>query len=126
MAKKSFKDNTSNINRFFSVSDVPNTDKTHETSDEYTTPKTHDALNMPDALNVSDSHGAQETDMTHDTHVTSDKQYYRFNLKTPMEYKEFLDEASWKRRMNVTQYINSLIKEQMDKEKQYSNLMVCL
>lgn len=37
------------------------------------------------------------------------QEYYRFNLKTPIEYKEFLEIQAWKERMTVTQLINSLI-----------------
>jgi hypothetical protein len=37
------------------------------------------------------------------------KEFYRFNLKLKLEYKEYLSEASWAARISVTEYLNRLI-----------------
>lgn len=92
MSKKTFKDNTTNIDRFFSV-----------TSQE------------------SNSTNTQEVHGTHKTHevqkVTESIKYYRFNLKMKPEFKQFLDEESWKARTTVTQYINDLIQADMNRKQ---------
>jgi hypothetical protein len=45
----------------------------------------------------------------------SGQKYYRINLKLKAEYKEYLDEVSWRNRKSITQYINDLIAA--DKER---------
>lgn len=40
---------------------------------------------------------------------TKKQEYYRFNLKTPIEYKEFLELQAWKEKKTVTELINFLI-----------------
>ena len=103
MAKKTFKDNTAHLDRFFS-----------ETEQELSELQT------------------QEADKTHETHSTYDQKlhiqtqeqttgqskpspkYYRFNLKMALEYKEYLAHESWKAHKTITEYINDLIQADMD------------
>lgn len=103
MAKKQY--DTSSIDKFFS-----NTEETEHV---------HEAGNMSETDNMSMAFDMSITDEMHNTDNVSKpqkKQYYRFNLKMPLEYKEFLDEAAWQSRKNITQYINDLIKREMDEK----------
>ena len=65
----------------------------------------------------------QDTQDTQNTKDTKKQEYYRFNLKMPMEYKEYLQEAAYKasspgNMVTITEYICSLIKDDMDKHGQ--------
>jgi len=98
MPKKTFKDNTAHLDRFFSDTEpdmgIENEqiEQTHET---YDAPKTH------------------ETYETHDINKPIEKKtnekYYRFNLKLEPGYKEYLARESWKNHTTITGYINDLI-----------------
>ena len=80
MNKKNFKDNTVNIDRFFSNAEPQNT---------------------------SNADNTQKTLRTHQTH-------YRINLKLRPEFREYLDDAAWKARKSITEYINDLIQADKD------------
>lgn len=41
-------------------------------------------------------------------------EYYRFNAKMPMEYKDYLQEMAWRNRTTITDYINNLIAADME------------
>ena len=41
------------------------------------------------------------------------QEFYRFNLKTPIEYKDYLQEISWRNRTSITEYLNRLIAADM-------------
>lgn len=65
--------------------------------------------------------GAQPKQDTRDTKDTK-KEYYRFNLKMPMEYKDYLQEAAYKassptKTITITEYICNLIAEDMERSK---------
>lgn len=94
--KKTFKDNTAHLDRFFTTSEDS---RTHAADKPHDTQKTHQTHN---------------TDRTHEPHHTHEPtptppKYYRLNLKLKIEYKEYLDNVSWENRKSITQYINDLI-----------------
>lgn len=65
-----------------------------------------------------DTEGRQDTRDTKDTK----KEYYRFNLKMPMEYKDYLQEAAYRassptKTITITEYICNLIAEDMERSK---------
>lgn len=90
MPKKSFKDNTANIDRFFSGAEQP--DAEQETQK---TVSTH---------NTQEPHKTQTTPKTH----------YRINLKLKPEFREYLEHESWKAHKSITEYINDLIQADKD------------
>ena len=41
-------------------------------------------------------------------------EYYRFNAKMPIEYKDYLQEMAWRQRTTITEYLNKLIAADME------------
>lgn len=41
------------------------------------------------------------------------KEYYRFNLKMPMECKDYLQEMAWRNRTTITEYLTDLVEADM-------------
>lgn len=67
------------------------------------------------AQHVQDTEDIQDTRDTKDTK----KECYRFNLKMPMEYKDYLQEAAYKassptKTITITEYICNLIAADME------------
>ena len=96
MPKKSFKDNTAHLDRFFS-----DTDTTQE------------------PYNTQDEHRPQEPQGTQETHSKpepspSHPRYYRINLKLRTEHKDYLERVSWESHKSITQYLNDLIEADKD------------
>jgi len=98
MAKKTFKDSTSHLDRFFSDDEPELTKQEYETHE---TPKTHKAQKTYETQ-------SQTLDKP------NAKKYYRFNLKLALECKEYLAHESWKAHKTITEYINDLIQADMD------------
>lgn len=46
---------------------------------------------------------------------------YRFNMKFKMEYKEYLLEMAWRNRCTVTQYLNDLVKADMEAHPEWKD-----
>ena len=92
MSRKNFKDNTANINRFFTEPEF----QKKTIADVKAKFKTAD---MP------------ETAKTSETAKTP----YRLTLRLRPEYKEYLEQAAWKSKKNVTEYLNDLIAADMGK-----------
>lgn len=44
---------------------------------------------------------------------------YRYNLNLDRDLKEYLHEAAWKNRTSITQYINDLIRADMEKDAEW-------
>lgn len=42
------------------------------------------------------------------------QEYYRFNLKVPIEYKVYLQEMAWRNRTSITAYLSELIRADME------------
>lgn len=99
MNKKTFKDNTANIDRFFTKADTPNTESTESTAE------THDTHSTQNTLNTTETHEQRKT-------------FYRINLKLRPEFRQYLDDESWKARKSITEYINDLIQSDKDSKEQ--------
>ena len=61
----------------------------------------------------------QPVDDGHD--VKSVIKYTHINLRVTQETKDYLSDASWQQRMNVTQYINALIDADIARNRGGSN-----
>lgn len=91
MPKKTFKDNTAHLDRFFSEPEASGTYETHGT------------------------HGTQAGNEAAPGNFPAPQpapagpKYYRLNLKLKAEYKEYLERVSWEARKSITQYLNDLI-----------------
>ena len=92
MAKKSFKDSTAHLDRFFS-----NPNEKQEKPRAYEETETHPQESALPALPEQPK-----------------PKYYRINLKLKAEYRDYLDQVSWESRKSITQYINDLIQADMD------------
>ena len=70
-------------------------------------------------LDDSDTDKTQEAHKTASTVgalITQDKPY-RINLKLKSQFKQYLDDESWKARKSITEYLNDLIQADMDSKK---------
>ncbi len=135
MAKKSFKESASHLDRFFTTDETQEpeqaqvtqepeqtqeprrtleTQKTQRTRKVQRTDETHE----PDGTHETQiPHRTQKPEQTHETQTTHEPQaaspvstqYYRLNLKLKAEYKEYLADAAWERRQSITEYLNQLI-----------------
>ena len=61
-----------------------------------------------------------DTTDTQDTQKTPKPEYYRFNLKMPLEYKDYLQAAAYrasspKKTVTITEYICELVRADMEK-----------
>ena len=61
---------------------------------------------------------ATDTADTQDTQDTRKPEYYRFNLKMPLEYKEYLQAAAYRasspeKTVTITEYICELVRADM-------------
>ena len=70
---------------------------------------------------TADRVDAKDTRDTQDTE-NAKTEYYRFNLKMPMEYKDYLQAAAYKassptKTVTITEYICKLIAEDMERSK---------
>lgn len=68
-----------------------------------------------------DTKDTADTRDARDTKATK-TEYYRFNLKMPMEFKDYLQEAAYRassptRTITITEYICNLIAEDMERSK---------
>jgi len=57
---------------------------------------------------IIQSKGEQEQPKTKDK-----KKYYRFNLKLPIECKDYLQQMAWKTETTVTEYLSNLVLQDM-------------
>lgn len=73
--------------------------------------------------NTADTAYTQDTQDTQDTQRTPKApkpEYYRFNLKMPLEYKEYLQAAAYRasspeKTVTITEYICELVRADMEK-----------
>ena len=61
-----------------------------------------------------------DTQDTQDTQKAAKPEYYRFNLKMPLEYKEYLQAAAYRasspeKTVTITEYICELVRADMEK-----------
>ena len=73
--------------------------------------------------NTADTIDTEDTQDTQDTQCTPKApkpEYYRFNLKMPMEYKDYLQAAAYRassptKTVTVTEYLCELVRADMEK-----------
>ena len=73
--------------------------------------------------NTADTADTQDIQYTQDTQRTPKApkpEYYRFNLKMPLEYKEYLQAAAYRasspeKTVTITEYICELVRADMEK-----------
>ena len=70
--------------------------------------------------NTTDTTDTADTQDTQDTRNTQKPEYYRFNLKMPLEYKEYLQAAAYRasspeKTVTITEYICELVRADMEK-----------
>ena len=73
--------------------------------------------------NTADTIGTEDTQDTQDTQRTPKApkpEYYRFNLKMPLEYKDYVQAAAYRassptKTVTITEYICELVRADMEK-----------
>ena len=73
--------------------------------------------NTTDTVDTTDT---QDTQDTQRTQKAPKPEYYRFNLKMPLEYKEYLQAAAYRasspeKTVTITEYICELVRADMEK-----------
>ena len=79
--------------------------------------------NTADTVDTTGTQDTQDTQDTRDTQRTPKApkpEYYRFNLKMPLEYKEYLQAAAYRasspeKTVTITEYICELVRADMEK-----------
>ena len=70
--------------------------------------------------NTTDTIDTEDTQDTQDTPKAPKPEYYRFNLKMPLEYKDYLQAAAYRassptKTVTITEYICELVRADMEK-----------
>ena len=70
--------------------------------------------------NTADTIDTEDTQDTQDTPKAAKPEYYRFNLKMPLEYKDYLQAAAYRassptKTVTITEYICELVRADMEK-----------
>ena len=73
--------------------------------------------NTADTIDTEDTQGTQDTQSTP---KAPKPEYYRFNLKMPLEYKDYLQAAAYRassptKTVTITEYICELVRADMEK-----------
>ena len=73
--------------------------------------------NTADTIDTEDTQGTQDTQSTQ---KAPKPEYYRFNLKMPLEYKDYLQAAAYRassptKTVTITEYICELVRADMEK-----------
>ena len=75
--------------------------------------------NTADTVDTTDT---QDTQDTQRTPKAPKPEYYRFNLKMPLEYKDYLQAAAYRassptKTVTITEYICELVRSDMERHK---------
>ena len=70
--------------------------------------------------NTADTTDTEDTQDTQDAPKAPKPEYYRFNLKMPLEYKDYLQAAAYRassptKTVTITEYICELVRADMEK-----------
>ena len=70
--------------------------------------------------NTADTIDTEDTQDTQDTPKAPKPEYYRFNLKMPLKYKDYLQAAAYRassptKTVTITEYICELVRADMEK-----------
>ena len=73
--------------------------------------------NIADTVDTADMQNTQDTQ---NTQKAAKPEYYRFNLKMPLEYKDYLQAAAYRassptKTVTITEYICELVRADMEK-----------
>ena len=79
-----------------------------------------DTIARGNTTDTADTQDIQDTQDTQRTLKAPKPEYYRFNLKMPIEYKEYLQAAAYRasspeKTVTITEYICELVRADMEK-----------
>ena len=79
-----------------------------------------DTIARGNTADTTDTEDMQDTQDTQSTPKAPKPEYYRFNLKMPLEYKDYLQAAAYRassptKTVTITEYICELIRADMEK-----------
>ena len=81
-----------------------------------------DTIARGNTADTIDTEDTQDTQDTQSTPKAPKPEYYRFNLKMPLEYKEYLQAAAYRasspeKTVTITEYICELVRADMEKNR---------
>ena len=81
-----------------------------------------DTIARGNTTDTADTHDTQDTQDTQRTPKAPKPEYYRFNLKMPLEYKEYLQAAAYRasspeKTITITEYLCELVRADMEKNR---------
>ena len=79
-----------------------------------------DTIARGNTVDTVDTTDTQDTQDTQSTPKAPKPEYYRFNLKMPLEYKDYLQAAAYRassptKTVTITEYICELVRADMEK-----------
>ena len=79
-----------------------------------------DTIARGNTADTVDTEDTQDTQDTQSTPKAPKPEYYRFNLKMPLEYKEYLQAAAYRasspeKTITITEYLCELVRADMEK-----------
>ena len=79
-----------------------------------------DTIARGNTADIIDTEDTQDTQDTQSTPKAPKPEYYRFNLKMPLEYKDYLQAAAYRassptKTVTITEYICELVRADMEK-----------
>ena len=79
-----------------------------------------DTIARGNTADTTDTEDTQDTQDTQSTLKAPKPEYYRFNLKMPLEYKDYLQAAAYRassptKTVTITEYICELVRADMEK-----------
>ena len=79
-----------------------------------------DTIARGNTADTIDTEDTQDTQDTQSTPKAPKPEYYRFNLKMPLEYKDYLQAAAYRassptKTVTITEYICELVRADMEK-----------
>ena len=79
-----------------------------------------DTIARGNTADTIDTEGTQDTQDTQSAPKAPKPEYYRFNLKMPIEYKEYLQAAAYRasspeKTITITEYLCELVRADMEK-----------
>ena len=81
-----------------------------------------DTIARGNTADTIDTEGTQDTQDIQSTPKALKPEYYRFNLKMPLEYKDYLQAAAYRassptKTVTITEYICELVRADMERHK---------
>ena len=81
-----------------------------------------DTIARGNTADTIDTEDTQDTQDTQHTQKAPKPEYYRFNLKMPLEYKEYLQAAAYRasspeKTITITEYLCELVRADMEKNR---------